>query len=43
MWREVIKRVVGCRLESGRRVGRPRLRWIDGVMEDVRRTRVKNW
>ena len=34
---EIIKRIMECRLEGGRRVGRPKLRWIDGVMEDVKR------
>jgi hypothetical protein len=29
--------------EGRRRVGRPNLRWMDGVMRDVERLGVRNW
>ena len=29
--------------EGRRRVGRPNFRWMDGVMRDAERLRVRNW
>jgi hypothetical protein len=29
--------------EERRRTGRPKLRWIDGVLEDIKTLVVKNW
>jgi len=51
-WLEHVERVseemVGKRLyqntpEGSRSVGRPRLRWMDDVREDLRRMGVTNW
>jgi hypothetical protein len=28
---------------EGRSVGRPRLRWMDGVEQDLRKTKIKKW
>jgi hypothetical protein len=32
-----------CKLEGRRSVGRPRLRWKDGVEDDLRKLNFKNW
>jgi hypothetical protein len=32
-----------CKLEGRRSVGRPRLRWKDGVEDHLRKLNVKNW
>jgi hypothetical protein len=32
-----------CKLEGWRSVGRPRLQWKDGVEDDLRKLKVKNW
>ena len=39
---ELPRRIMECKPE-GRNIGRPRLRWLDGVVEDTRRTGVKQW
>jgi hypothetical protein len=31
------------KLEGRRRMGRPNLRWLDGVMRDAERLGVRNW
>jgi hypothetical protein len=36
-----IKIIMDCKTE-GRRTGRPKLRWIDGIMEDIKKLVVKN-
>ena len=30
-------------ISGGRRVGRPKLRWVDGVMSDIKKLGVENW
>jgi hypothetical protein len=30
-------------LQGRRRIGRPKLRWIDGALDDIKKTGVKNW
>jgi len=39
----VVKRLYQNTPEGSRSVGRPRLRWIDDVREDLRRMGVTNW
>jgi hypothetical protein len=40
---EMSKRTMDCKLEGRRAVGRPKLRWIDGVVEDLRKLGMKSW
>jgi hypothetical protein len=37
------KKITFDKLEGRRRMGRPNLRWMDGVMRDVERPGVRNW
>jgi hypothetical protein len=37
------KRMMEGRLFTGRRKGRPRLRWIDDVVADLRVMKIKQW
>jgi hypothetical protein len=37
------KKITLDKLEGRRRVGRPNLRWMDGVMRDAERLGVRNW
>jgi hypothetical protein len=37
------KRIVECKPEGRRSIGRPRLRWKNGVEDDLRKLKVKNW
>jgi hypothetical protein len=38
-----VKRIFEDKPGGRRRVGRPRLRWVDGVENDIRTMRVKRW
>jgi hypothetical protein len=40
---EILKRIMDCKPEGRRNVGRSKLRWMDGVLEDLKKTGVKNW
>ena len=40
---EIPKKIMGNKFEGKRSVGRPRLRWMDGVLEDLRKLRIKGW
>jgi hypothetical protein len=37
------KRMLKGRLYSKRRKGRPRMRWLDDVERDLKKTKVKGW
>jgi hypothetical protein len=37
------RRMMEGRLFTGRRKGRPRLRWMDDVLADLRAMRIKQW
>jgi hypothetical protein len=37
------RRMMEGRLFTGRRKGRPRLRWMDDVVADLRAMRIKQW
>ena len=39
----MVKRLYQNKPEGSRSVGRPRLRWMDDVREDLRRMGVTNW
>jgi hypothetical protein len=38
-----VKKVFDTRPEGTRNIGRPKLRWEDGVIQDIRALGVKNW
>ncbi|KAJ4438485.1 hypothetical protein ANN_14430 [Periplaneta americana] len=40
---EIPKKVMGNKFEGKRSVGRPRLRWMDGVLEDLKKVGIKGW
>jgi hypothetical protein len=39
----IVKKVTECEPCSSRPVGRPRLRWLDQVEEDLKKMEVINW
>jgi hypothetical protein len=39
----ILKRIMGCKPERRRRIGRPEHKWIDGVSDDIKKLAVKNW
>jgi len=38
-----LKKIFNTKLDGVRRVGRPKIRWEDGVERDMRIPEVKNW
>jgi hypothetical protein len=40
---EIPRKLMEWKPEGRRNVGRPRLRWMDGVEEDLRKMKVKKW
>jgi hypothetical protein len=42
-YNEMPRRIMECKPEDRRSVGRPRLRWKDGLEDDLRKLEVKNW
>jgi hypothetical protein len=38
-----LKKIINAKLDGTRSVGRPKLRWEDGVVQDTRILGVKNW
>jgi hypothetical protein len=38
-----VKKLTECEPCSSRAVGRPRLRWLDQVEEDLKEMKVRNW
>jgi hypothetical protein len=40
---EMPRRIMKCKPEDGRSFGRPRLRWKDGVEDDLKKLNFKNW
>jgi len=39
----IVKKVTEWKPRSSRPVGRPRLRWLDQVEEDLKKMKVRNW
>ena len=39
----ILKRSKDWKPERIRRIGRPKLRWIDGVLEDIKKVGFRNW
>jgi hypothetical protein len=40
---EMPKRIMNCKPEGRRAVRQPKLRWMDGVVEELRKLGVKSW
>jgi hypothetical protein len=40
---ELLKKVTERKPRSSRPVGRPRMRWLDQVEEDLKNMKVRNW
>ena len=39
----ILKEIMDCKPEGRSRIGRPKLRWIDVELEDIKKLGVKNW
>ena len=39
----IVKKVTEWEPRSSRPIGRPKLRWLDQVEEDLKKTKVRNW
>ena len=37
------KMILNVKIDSGRRTGRPRMRWIDDLESDLRSLGIRNW
>jgi hypothetical protein len=40
---KLLKKIFNTKLDGVRRAGRPKVRWEDGVDQDMRALEVKNW
>jgi hypothetical protein len=40
---EIPQRIMGCKPERRRSVGQPKLLWMDGVVENLRKLEIKSW
>jgi hypothetical protein len=40
---DILRRIIDCKPERRRITGKPKLRWIDGILEDTKKLGVKNW
>ena len=40
---EMVKRISEYKPDGRRRGGRPKFRWMDGIIEDVKRLKIINW
>ncbi|PSN49012.1 hypothetical protein C0J52_06326 [Blattella germanica] len=40
---EIHKKILEYKVEGRRRVGRPRLRWEDCIIKDIKKLGVRNW
>ena len=40
---EISKKIMGNKFEGERNVGRSRLRWMNGILENLRILRIKGW
>jgi hypothetical protein len=40
---DIPRRIMVCKPEGRRRIGIPKIRWIDGVLKDIKELGVKNW
>jgi hypothetical protein len=39
---DILNRIMACKPEGRRRIERPKLRWTDGVLEDIKKLGVTN-
>ena len=40
---DILTRIMDCKSEGRRIIERPKLRWIDGVLDDMKKLGIKNW
>ncbi|PSN34620.1 hypothetical protein C0J52_24196, partial [Blattella germanica] len=40
---EMLRKIMETKPEGRRKAGRPNLRWMDGILQDVKSLRLKNW
>ena len=40
---DILKRIMDCKPEGRKRTERPKLRWIDGVLEDIKKLGINDW
>jgi hypothetical protein len=39
----ILQKIVNSKPYGSRKIGRPRIRWEDGVLQDIRALDIKNW